>query len=355
MDRRWAVPAWLEQSGRWSWNIIAVGIVLFGTMRLLTAIRFVMIPVLIAALGAALLAPVKERLARLLSNTIATSVVLIAATATVFGVLGVTSALVGNELAAEAQWIETREQTREWLMEEPLELSEAEVDRLWDRAEGWFTNGVGQVNADRALFVGQLMGGGVLALILMFLFLRDGAELWGWVTRRIRPGRRGIVHDAGLAAFQSLGGYVRGVSFAGLVDGVLIGGALALLGVPLAVPVGVLTFFAAYFPILGATVVGGLAMLIAFVSNGVEVALLVALAAFVVQQIEGNILLPMIMKRTVSLHPAVVLTALALGGGLGGIAGAFVAVPVAAMVVAAAGSARTSLSHVGISSSMDEG
>ena len=138
----------------------------------------------------------------------------------------------------------------------------------------------------------------------------------------------------GDAVWAVLSSYVRGIGFVATVDAVFIGLSLALIGVPLVLPLAVVTFFAAFFPIVGAVTAGAAAALVALVSNGLVDALLVVAAVVAVQQIEGNLLYPLVVGRTVELHPAVIIVAVAIGAVLGGILGAFLAVPVTAILSA---------------------
>lgn len=136
---------------------------------------------------------------------------------------------------------------------------------------------------------------------------------------------------------------MRGVAITGAVDAVAIGVGLLIIGVPLALPLAGITFVASFFPIVGATTAGALAATVALVTNGPGDALLVALLTLVVQQVEGDVIMPLVMARQVRLHPAAILTALAVGGAVAGIVGAFVAVPIAAMATAAGSALRTGL------------
>jgi len=151
------------------------------------------------------------------------------------------------------------------------------------------------------------------------------------------------VSSAGAAAFDALGGYARGITVAGIVDGAAVGITMALLGVPLALPFAVLTFFAAYLPIVGATIVGVLSTVVALVTVGPQAAIILAVATLAIQQIEGDVVLPMVMSSQVRLHPAVVLVVLALGGAVAGVIGALVSVPIAAMGSAALRSFRSTV------------
>jgi len=340
-DTRWIVPRWLHQLGGWSWRLLVFGVVAYWTLRWLVLLRAVVLPVLIALLVTALLSPLKKRLTDVrVPNILASWLVLVAGFAFVVGLIAVASFFIGNELADTAQWEETRDELRTWLQDGPANLTADEVADFEDRGRNWLTSGAGGVSSDRARLLVELIGGFFLSVILTFFFVKDGAQLWSWITDRFSPRRRDSVRRAGFNAFAALRGYVRGVAITGVIDAVLIGAVLLTAGVPLALPLAVLTFFGAFFPIVGATVVGGAGALVALVANGPRTAIIVAAATLIIQQLEGDLIMPAVMRRTVNLHPAVVLVALAVGATLGGIAGAFVAVPVAAMFAAGARSLR---------------
>ena len=169
-------------------------------------------------------------------------------------------------------------------------------------------------------------------MVLVFFFIRDGAQIWGWVVdlfpSRVRPD----AHAVGRRSWSALSGYVRGMALVALVDAVLIGLALAIIGVPLVVPLMALTFFGAFVPLVGAFVAGLVAALVALVSRGLVAALLVTGAIVVIQQLEGDLIYPQVVGRSVNLHPVAVLLAVAAGAVLGGIAGAVLAVPAAAVL-----------------------
>ena len=152
--------------------------------------------------------------------------------------------------------------------------------------------------------------------------------------------RREAIDEGGRRAWTSLTAYTRGVVFVATVDAILIGAVLLLVGVPLALPLIVLTWLAAFFPIIGAIVAGAAAVLVALVAGGPTDALIVGIAIIVVQQVEGNVLYPVIIGPRLKLHPIVVLVAVATGGTIAGISGAFLAVPVATVCAALLGSHR---------------
>ena len=134
-----------------------------------------------------------------------------------------------------------------------------------------------------------------------------------------------------MRSWNTLSGFIRTQAIVSLVDAVFIGLGLLFLGVPLWPVLAVVTFFAGFIPIVGAISAGALAVIIALVSNGFMNAVFVLILIIAVQQLEGNVLSPILQSQAMGLHAAVVLLAVAVGGTLFGIVGAFLAVPVAAV------------------------
>jgi predicted PurR-regulated permease PerM len=182
------------------------------------------------------------------------------------------------------------------------------------------------------VLLGEVLTGLIVVVLLTFFFLKDGTGIWSWLVGLFAGHHARAADEVGSRIFATLSGYMRGIALVGLVDAVLIGIALLVIGVPLVVPLMLLTFLAAFLPLVGAFLAGLAAVLIALVFNGYVAALLVLAVIFVVQQVEGHLLYPMLMSRTVHLHPAVVVVALAAGGIVAGIIGVFLAVPVAGVI-----------------------
>jgi predicted PurR-regulated permease PerM len=183
-----------------------------------------------------------------------------------------------------------------------------------------------------AVILGEIVTGLLITVLLTFFLLKDGERIWGYFLSFTGSRSRHDADEIGNRVYAALAGYVRGIALVGLVDAVLIGLALVVIGVPLVIPIMVITFFAAFIPLIGAFVAGLVAVLIALVSGGVVDAALVLGAIVLVQQIEGHVLYPLLMGRTVNLHPAAIIVALAAGGILGGIVGVFLAVPTAGII-----------------------
>ncbi|RSS40983.1 AI-2E family transporter [Streptomyces sp. WAC08241] len=231
--------------------------------------------------------------------------------------------------------VEGIQRLREWAAGPPLNIGDDQISGAFDAAVARVQDSVGSMVTTVVTGVSTVFNGlvtAVLALFLMFFFLKDGPRFLPWLTRQL-PGR--LATDVPVVAergWETLGAFVRSQAFVGLLDAVFIGLGLWFLDVPLVLPLAVLTFVSAFVPIAGALFAGLVAVLIALVSNGLTDALLVLAIIVVVQQLEGNVFQPMIQSRGLGLHAAVVLLAVTLGGSLAGIVGSLLAVPAAALV-----------------------
>ncbi|MET7388925.1 AI-2E family transporter [Streptomyces sp. NPDC005529] len=224
---------------------------------------------------------------------------------------------------------------REWAAGPPLNIGDDQISKASDATITRIQNSVGSVVTALVTGVSTLLNGlvtAVLALFLMFFFLKDGPRFLPWLTRQL-PGRLATdVPTVAERSWDTLSAFVRSQALVGLLDAVLIGAGLWILGVPLVLPLAVLTFVTAFVPIVGAVFAGFVPVLIALVSNGLTDALIVLAIILVVQQLEGNVFQPMIQSRGLGLHAAVVLLAVTLGGALAGVVGSLLAVPAAALV-----------------------
>ncbi|MFC9915744.1 AI-2E family transporter [Streptomyces sp. NPDC127197] len=240
------------------------------------------------------------------------------------------------------------QRVREWTAGPPLNIGDDQITTALDTATDRLQNSVGSMLTTLATGVGTVVNGvvtAVLALFLMFFFLKDGPRFLPWLARQL-PGR--LAADVPAVAergWDTLGAFVRSQAAVGLLDAVLIGIGLAVLDVPLVLPLAVLTFVCAFVPIVGALFAGFVAVLIALVSNGLTDALIVLAVIVVVQQLEGNVFQPMIQSRGLGLHAAVVLLAVTLGGSLAGIVGSLLAVPTAALIAVVWNYVREQLSE----------
>lgn len=336
------VPRPLDVAAAWSWRLLAVGVAVAVVLLALSRLQVVVLPVIGALLVCTFLVPLVDRLhGRGLHRGVATGVVSVGALAAIVGLVGIFSIQVRDNLDELTSG--TREgidELEDWLVGGPLgiersqlrEATDAAIDRLTS-AEGLLQSGL----LARAGTAVEVVGGILLAVVLVFFLLKDGASIWRGIVRRLGAGAGPHVDALGRRAWDGLSGFMRGQAIVAAVDAVFIGLGIWLLGVPLAVPLATLIFFAAFFPIIGAVVAGSAAVLVALATQGFVTALLLLAVVIGVQQIEGNVLQPVVMSRTAQLHPITVLLALAAGATLGGIVGAFLAVPIAAAASAAGG------------------
>lgn len=340
----WAVPAWLDRLASWMWRLGVVAIGGYYLLQWFWMLRLVAVPILFALVFAALLWPLRRRLTQhRLPDTVVAVLLISLVVALVAGVFSIASIGVGNQLSGDVRWEETVASVEKWVVDGPLGLTQAEVDEYREQLADRVSSGAMDMGMSRARVAVDVAGAMVLTVLLVFFALKDGPQIWGFIEDRVRPGRRRAVSRAGAAAFDALGGYARGITVAGIIDGAAVGITMAFLGVPLALPFAVLTFFAAYLPIVGATIVGALSTVVALVTVGPQAAIILAVATLAIQQIEGDVVLPMVMSSQVRLHPAVVLVVLALGGAVAGVIGALVSVPIAAMGSAALRSFRSTV------------
>jgi predicted PurR-regulated permease PerM len=217
-----------------------------------------------------------------------------------------------------------------WLIEGPLGLDPQQVSQVRNEIVTAIYQATPSPGAGARMAV-YVLAALILVAFLMFFLLKDGDRMWAWLLDRVPARRRAQVDGAGRTAWDTLGNYVRGVVVVALIDAVGIGAALLILGVPLWVSLTLLTFVGAFIPLLGATVSGAVAVLVTLVTNGPTDAVIVLVVVLVVQQVEGNLLQPLVMGRALRLHPAAILVAVTAGGLLYGIPGALLAVPVMAM------------------------
>ena len=319
----------------WSLRVILVVAAGYLVVQMLGLLWTVVLPVLLALLLASVLWPLAAYLRKVVPPALAATVVLLGFFIVLVGGLALLAPSVTDQAADIAdQAAGGLRELQGWVTGPPLNLDDGQVDAavaaVTDRLQASAaTLAAGVLTGVTA--VTNVLITGALVLVLTFFFLKDGPRFLPWLNGVV--GARASKHlDVVLArSWSTLGSFVQGQAAVGLVDAVLIGIGLVVCGVPLALPLAVLTFFGGFVPIIGAFVVGALAVLVALVTKGPTIALIVLGIIFAVQQIEGNVLQPVLQGKSLRLHPAVVILAVAAGSALYGIAGAFLSVPVAAV------------------------
>jgi predicted PurR-regulated permease PerM len=330
------VPPWLSRSAALSWRLLVVAAAVGVVGFLLVYLRLIVLPVIVALFLTTLLAPPASWLReRGWPPLAATWAVIMAGVLLVAGAVAVLAPQIGPQFGTLRGQIGTGlDDVQRWLREGPLHFSDAQLSSLLERARQEaqsnttaLTRGV----LSGATLAVEVVTGALLSIVLTFFFVKDGHRIGDWFVRHAGS-HAGELREMGRRAFDTLGAYLRGVATVGLIDALFIGIGLAVVGVPLAVPLAFLVFLGAFFPIVGAFLTGLIAALVALVSKGLVAALIIVAITVAVQQLEGHVLAPLVLGRAVKLHPAVILLALAGGGVVGGIAGAALAVPAVAVV-----------------------
>jgi predicted PurR-regulated permease PerM len=329
--------------------LVSAAVVVLG--YLLGAFWVILLPVLLGLLLATVLwPPVRVLRDRGVPGALASIGVLLLALLLLVGLVGGLAPQVTSQSQELADQVSGGlRELQDALIGPPFNLGQEQIGQAVDDVIGQL-----QANAQNiatgvlsgAAAAGSVLLTFVLALVLCFFYLKDGPKFLPWTAGLVGP--RAAPHVAALArrSWVTLSGFIRAQAVVGLVDAVFIGIGLAVLGVPLALPLAVLVFFGAFIPIIGAFVTGALAALVALVANGWVTALIVIGLVLVVQQLEGNVLQPILVGRTLDLHPALVILAVTAGGTLSGIIGAFLAVPLVAVGAVAVRYARQQLAEL---------
>jgi putative heme transporter len=338
MNTPTATPRWLHASSDIAWRLLVLAAVVVVVTAALWKLRVVTLPIFIALLACAALAPLVTRLeAHGWPPLAATLTVLVVAVLVVGGLIAaaVVPALAQADEIADAV-SEGLADVEDWLVEGPLGIQRETVDRWTENPTERITEMAGSSSTEIIAGVrtaGEVFAGALLALILTVLFLKDGRRFQRWALGHLPPRHHDLSRALGRRSWSALGGYLRGATILGLVEGVIIGITLWLVGSPLWGPIAVFTFLLAYFPVVGAVIAAVAATLVALATGGVGDAAIVAAVSLAVQQLDGDLLAPVVYGQSLKLHPALVVIVLTAGGVLGGIAGAFLAVPVAGAVV----------------------
>lgn len=329
----------IATAGAYAWRLIAIGVVALAVLWFLRETRVVFLPLVVAVLLTRALSPVVTRLRRHRWRPgLAALSALVGFFVLVAGLLAlVVPSLVGEIDSVGPTLTRAVDDVEDWLVDDsPFEISRESVDRVRDRvgdATARALSSSGGVSLDRATVVAEVITGSLLAVILTFFLLRDGGRFVDWVCGRARPGRRDRLRRALDRSWSTLAGYLRGATLLGVVESIAIGLALWLSGGALVAPVVLLTFVGAYVPLVGATVSGVIAVLVALVTGGTGSAVAVAVVAVLVQQLDNDLLAPVIYGRALSLHPVVILVSVVAGGALFGLAGTILSVPAVAVAV----------------------
>ena len=337
--RGWTAPRWMDQAAGASWRLLVTLLFLAVLLGMLIAAEIVVLPLLLSLMITAVLHPVAHMFQRrglsrgwasLLTLLLVVAAVALALTVAVRSLVGSWSDLAAN-VSAGLDKLEKK------LQSAPLHMSHTQAQETTSTAHSAGTSVVsylaqGVVHVIPAITAAAATA--LLTLVMTFFFLRDGRNIWRWSMTQLPGANLELLDRIAARSWKTIGGYVKGQAIIAAFDGVMIGLGLAVIGVPLALPLAILTFFLAFIPTLGAIIAGAAATLVAFAHGGLSEAALVLLLTLAVNQSEA-LLAPFVVGRAVRLHPLVVLLASTVGMALAGVVGGFLAVPVTAVTYGA--------------------
>lgn len=338
------VPRWLEVATAWSWRLLVVGLAVVAGGVVAARLRIVLLPIGIALLLTTVLFPVR----RLLTDRgVPLALAMLGTVVVFFGTITLVGWVIVPPLIDEFSGLDTTleaaaDDVSEWLVNGPLNLDRGVVADARTRIEQSATDARLSEGAliDGATLAGELLAGLLLSLVVTFFLVKDGPDLQRALLSRFPERRQVQLRAAGNGAWGALGGYLRGAAALGALEGAVIGITMFLVGADLAIPVAALTFLAAFFPFVGAIAAGVIAVSVTLVTSGTAPAAVVAVVAVVVQQLDGDLLAPVIYGRALQLHPLTVIVALTTGAAIAGIVGAFIAVPLVAVALRANAAVR---------------
>jgi len=332
-----SVSPLVRKTAAWAWRLLVILAAIVTVLWLILRLEILFVPVALATILAALLMPVVDFLDRRgAPRGGAVALVLLSGIALFGGLLAfVITQFVDGAPALVGQVSTSIEGVGRWLTDGPLHVSPQQINTARDAAIEALTSNQEKLTSGALSTAGtvtEILTGALLVLFTLIFLLHGGRNIFGFVTKIFPAHVRGRVRDAGRAGFRSLIGYVRATFLVALVDALGIGVGLAIMGVPLALPLASLVFLGAFVPLVGAVLTGLLAVVVALIAKGWVFALITLGLIIAVQQLEGHVLQPLVMGRAVSIHPLAIVLVIAGGAVLAGIVGALLAVPALAFL-----------------------
>ncbi|MFI1915595.1 AI-2E family transporter [Nocardia sp. NPDC020380] len=327
----------VRQTAEWSWRLLLILAAGLALAYLAEKLATVTIPISIALLGAALLSPLVDFLQRLgVPRAIGVFVALVGSLGLLAGIMTfVIEQFVNGVPQLSDEFKTSITKIQNWLINGPLHLSNEQIRNAGDtivktieKNQDSLTSGA----LTTATVIGEFFTGAFLTLFILIFFLYGGDQIWNFITKIIPSKERERVRTAGRLGFGTLTGFVRATVMVAGVDAIGIGAGLAILNVPLALPLASLVFIGAFIPIIGSFIAGSVAVFIALMTKGLVTALIVLGITIAVMQLEGHVLQPLLMGRAVRIHPLAVVLAIATGVVLAGLVGGLLAVPFVAVI-----------------------
>ena len=332
-----AVDPLVRKAAAWAWRLLVIMAAIAALLWLVVRLKVIVVPVALAVILSALLLPAVDWLNRRgVPRGGAVALVLLTGAAVFGGIMTfVVSQFISGLPGLTDQVTRSIDNATSWLIEGPLHLSREQIDNAGDAAVTALRDNQEKLTSgalSTAATLTEIVTGALLMLFTLIFLLHGGRNIYSYLTTIVPARTRDRVRAAGRAGFGSLIGYVRATFLVALVDAVGIGAGLAIMGIPLALPLASLVFLGAFVPLVGAVLTGFLAVVVALLTKGVVYALITLGLIVAVQQLEAHVLQPVLMGRAVSIHPLAIVLAIATGGVLAGIVGALLAVPVLAFL-----------------------
>jgi predicted PurR-regulated permease PerM len=336
------VPDGMRIAGSWAWRIVAIAAATAIVLWLVVIFRIVVIPLVIAALLTTALMPLVDRLQRARwprGLAVAATIVGLLVAIAGLGWLAV-SQIRGEYPELQSKAVDFWDDTEDWLLSLPFGITQQDLSDFGTDILGTLQEDISSVLSSALSVgstVGQLLAGAVLTIFALIFTLKDGRAIWRWIIGVLPRAARPATDGAGHAGWVTLGNFVRVQVLVAFIDAIGIGLGAWILGLffggmPLVIPIAILVFLGSFIPIIGAVVTGAIAVLVVLISFGVWPAVIMLGIVLLVQQIEGNVLQPIVMGTAVKVHPLAVVLAVGAGSTIAGIAGAFFAVPVVAFL-----------------------
>jgi predicted PurR-regulated permease PerM len=327
----------VRKTAAWAWRLLVILVAVVVLLWVVKRLEVIVVPLLLALMLSSLLVSIVDGLDRRgAPRGGAVALVMLSGFAILGGILTfVVSQFIVGVPDLVKQVTRSIDTTKKWLIEGPLHLSRQQIDQAGNSAVQALQHNQEKLTSgalSTATAITEIITAALLMMFTLIFFLYGGRNIWQYVTKIFPADHRERVRAAGGAGFRALTGYVRATFLVALVDAVGIGTGLAVMSVPLALPLASLVFLGAFVPLIGAVVSGFLAVIVALLAKGLVYALITLGLLVAVNQLEAHILQPLVMGRAVSIHPLAVVVAISTGGVLAGVVGALLSVPTVAFL-----------------------
>jgi predicted PurR-regulated permease PerM len=337
-DANEAVSWGVRVAAAWVWRLLVVAAGLYVLAHIFLRVELVAFSFVLALFLTAVLHPLETRLRAVLPGpkSLSAALALLIGIAVLGGIgwfvvwqITRHSTELGNQVSDFVR------KTRDWLQTGPLHLKSSDLDKLADNITSTIKKNQGALVSGAiatARTVAEGLGALLLILLSTFFLLRDGSDVWNWTLKLLPAQAQQRVDIAGRVGWRTFGGYMRGQVLIALFHGISVTIVLFVLRVPLAAALGVLIFLGSFIPLIGLTVTGALCVAVALLEHGLTAAIIVGVAIIVLIQLEAHLLQPVIMSRSVEVHPLAIALSVVTGTLLSGIVGALLAVPLVAFL-----------------------